>query len=105
MGGNSGSTFASAGVEMITFRAGIIRAQMSWVQPLFESFVHTPQHILITSFGVAEFAPVSRIIALKFRDEFFHQGQIVLVLLPQVLLAGNRHLIQPVFGSQAHGQA
>ena len=77
------------------------------IQPLFKMLVQPLTHLRPDLAGIGELAPLADVVffarSFKFVNEFFHEHQLLHVLVPEMLFALIGGLLLSVFGSYAHG--
>ena len=82
---------------------------VSWIEPVLELNLETPEHLFFDAFNVSELAPTSQVSVfgrtLNLYDELFHQPQLVRVFLSQMLFANIGSLFLPVLGAETHNSA
>jgi hypothetical protein len=78
-------------------------SERSGIEPLLEANLETLNHLLFYTLDVGKLAPPSRIAvfgsALNFENKLFHQGRLVPVFFPEMVLAELSSLFLPVLGT------
>ena len=88
---------AQTGTCDATFAIELDCQPPSWIEPILEFTLQTPQHFFFDALNVRELAPTSHVTvlgrALNLYDELFHQSQLVGVFFPQMPFAKYRQFV------------